>query len=190
MLLFLCFGTIKVSAHDTSTVTPLVEVLREQQARFGYRFNYASETVEGIRVDPPFKGNTFKEALDCIEEYTGLNFTLFEGKLVGIKKHQWRFCGYLKDKNGNEPISNASVYAGTSSTITDEAEFNALSTGWEGIATGNSISIAINIPNLGEFNDTWNLHEVRQSGGERKVDLRFGEDHRLRFKSNCIDNGG
>jgi len=60
---------------------------------------------------------------------------------------------------------------------------------WSSSGDGNNISVVIDIPDLPDFNDTWNLHEIEQQAGENKVDLRLGDD-RLRFESDCIDGGG
>ncbi len=70
-------------------------------------------------------------------------------------------------------------------TLSAETNTNSFSGTWEGNGSGNNISVIINIPNLSDFNATWNLHEIEQN----QVDLRLGDD-RLRFESNCTDNGG
>ena len=59
---------------------------------------------------------------------------------------------------------------------------------WESTGSGQGISVTINIPNLPDFNDTWNLHEIEQESTENQVDLRIGDD-RLRFESDCTNNG-
>ncbi|MGW9685954.1 hypothetical protein [Flagellimonas sp. 2504JD1-5] len=66
-------------------------------------------------------------------------------------------------------VSNTDSFAGT----------------WEASGSANNISVIINIPNLPDFNATWNLHEIQQGD----VDFRLGDD-RLRFKSDCVSNGG
>ena len=70
-------------------------------------------------------------------------------------------------------------------TLSAETNTNSFSGTWEGNGSGNNISVIINIPNLNDFNATWNLHEIEQN----QVDLRLGDD-RLRFESTCTDNGG
>lgn len=55
---------------------------------------------------------------------------------------------------------------------------------WESNGSGNSISVAINITGLTDFNAIWFLHEIQQETSETNVDLRIGDD-RLRFESNC-----
>ncbi|MCX2720334.1 hypothetical protein [Lentiprolixibacter aurantiacus] len=65
---------------------------------------------------------------------------------------------------------------------------NVFSGTWSASGTANSISVQIDIPDLGDFNAVWNLHEI-QTGGETDVDLRVGDD-RLRFESSCSTGGG
>ncbi|WP_299337169.1 hypothetical protein [uncultured Psychroserpens sp.] len=60
---------------------------------------------------------------------------------------------------------------------------------WSASGSGNSISVAIDITGLPDFNDTWNLHEIEQEPGEVEVDLRLGDD-RLEFESDCSTDGG
>ncbi len=72
-------------------------------------------------------------------------------------------------------------------TMTAANNTTSFSGTWESSGLGNNIVVTLNIPNLSDFNATWNLHEIEQNG-ENQVDLRLGED-RLRFESNC-SNGG
>ena len=60
---------------------------------------------------------------------------------------------------------------------------------WSSSGEGNNINVNITIPDLPDFNDDWNLHEITQIPTENKVDLRIGED-RLRFESDCTTGGG
>ena len=76
---------------------------------------------------------------------------------------------------------------GTLSTASNGSTFSGT---WESGGTGNNIAVTINIPNLSDFNDTWNLHEIDENGGQKKVDLRIGDNDRLRFESACSGNGG
>jgi len=54
---------------------------------------------------------------------------------------------------------------------------------WSSTGMGNNIIVTIDILDLSDFNASWRLHEIEQSGGEREVDLRLS-DNRLRFESN------
>lgn len=56
---------------------------------------------------------------------------------------------------------------------------------WFTNGTGNDIMVDINIPGLPYCNLNWRLHEIEQYSGETKVDLRVGDDDRLRYENNC-----
>ncbi|WP_297795549.1 hypothetical protein [uncultured Eudoraea sp.] len=74
-------------------------------------------------------------------------------------------------------------------SLTAESDTDMFTGTWETNGSGNNITVAINIPNLSDFNATWNLHEIDQDSGESDVDLRMGDD-RLRFRTACTNNGG
>ncbi|WP_222983408.1 hypothetical protein [Flagellimonas meishanensis] len=75
---------------------------------------------------------------------------------------------------------------GTLSAVSSTDSFSGT---WETSGSGNSIAVVVNIPNLTDFNATWNLHEIEQNSSESDVDLRLGDD-RLRFRTNCASSGG
>lgn len=74
-------------------------------------------------------------------------------------------------------------------TLTAESSSESFSGTWEINGSGNNIAVIINIPNLSDFNATWNLHEIELDGSESDFDLRMGDDDRLRFESNCTSTG-
>ena len=95
------------------------------------------------------------------------------------------------ERNDQDLEDNYTAYSFnflTDGTLSAETNTNSFSGTWESAGNGNNIAFTINIPNLSDFNAIWNLHEIEQNGGENKVDLRIGDD-RLRFESNCIDDG-
>lgn len=73
-------------------------------------------------------------------------------------------------------------------TLTADSSSESFSGTWESNGSGNNIDVVINIPNLSDFNATWNLHEIDQDASESDVDLRMGDDQ-LRFESNCSGSG-
>ena len=96
------------------------------------------------------------------------------------------------ERNDNDLEDNFVGYVfefNTDGTILVTEGANTFNGTWEASGTGNNISVTINITDLPEFNDTWNLHEIEQEPGEVKVDLRLGDD-RLRFESDCSTTGG
>lgn len=56
---------------------------------------------------------------------------------------------------------------------------------WSTSGTGNNIIVVIDIPALPYCNNNWHLHEIEQSSGETKIDLRVGDDDRLRYENDC-----
>lgn len=56
---------------------------------------------------------------------------------------------------------------------------------WSASGTGNTIDFVIDIPDLTDFNGTWNLHEIEQEFGETEFELEKANDDELRFKSDC-----
>ena len=56
---------------------------------------------------------------------------------------------------------------------------------WSTNGTGNDITVVIDIPDLPLCNNNWRLHEIESVTGETKVDLRVGDDDRLRYESSC-----
>lgn len=73
-------------------------------------------------------------------------------------------------------------------TVTASDGINSYSGTWAASGSANNISIQIDMPDLTDFNATWNLHEI-ETGVEADVDLRLGDD-RLRFESVCSTGGG
>lgn len=55
---------------------------------------------------------------------------------------------------------------------------------WDSSGSANSIVVNINIPSLPDFNNSWNLHEIQESGNAR-VEFRQPNDDRLRLESTC-----
>lgn len=56
---------------------------------------------------------------------------------------------------------------------------------WSTNGTGNDITVVVDIPDLPLCNNNWRLHEIESVTGETKVDLRVGDDDRLRYESTC-----
>jgi hypothetical protein len=88
--------------------------------------------------------------------------------------------------NDNELQENYEDYIfnfGIDSTITVQNGTTTFNGTWSSSGMGNNIIVTIDIPDLSDFNASWRLHEIEQSGGEREVDFRLN-DNRLKFESN------
>lgn len=55
---------------------------------------------------------------------------------------------------------------------------------WSASGSGNNITVTINIPDLPYCNNDWILHEISDYS-DSKIDLRVGNNDRLRYKNNC-----
>ena len=102
---------------------------------------------------------------------------------------------WMVDKLERNNIDLEDIYVGylfnfsSNGTLTVDYSGNQSTGTWTSSGAGNGITVTVDIPDLPDFNDAWNLHEIEQQPGEFKVDLRLGED-RLRFESDCISGGG
>lgn len=95
------------------------------------------------------------------------------------------------ERNDNDLEDNYVGYAfefNSNGTILVTQGSNTFNGTWEASASGNNISVVINVTGLPVFNDTWNLHEIELDDDEFEVDLRLGDD-RLRFESDCQSSG-
>ncbi len=95
------------------------------------------------------------------------------------------------ERNNNDLEDNYVGYTfefNTNGSILVTQGMNTFNGTWSTSGTGNNIDVTINITDLSDFNDTWNLHEIDQDINEVDVDLKLGDD-RLRFESDCQSNG-
>ena len=67
-------------------------------------------------------------------------------------------------------------------TVTENS--NTITGTWSVSGSGNNIDFTIDIPDLPDFNGTWDLHEIEQESGEAEFELYMGNSE-LEFKSNC-----
>jgi hypothetical protein len=98
---------------------------------------------------------------------------------------------WIVDKLERNNIDYDNAYNGylfnffTDGTVTVDYFGTILSGTWSTAGTGNNITVLINIPSLTYCNLNWNLHQIEQGPGETKIDLREGDDDRMRYGSNC-----
>lgn len=70
-------------------------------------------------------------------------------------------------------------------TITVTENGNTITGTWKATGSGNNIQFIIDIPNLPDFNGTWNLQEIERESGESEIEFEKANDDELSFKSNC-----
>jgi len=118
---------------------------------------------------------------DCdIEEIEGLLIECPEWMVDKLERNDQdledNYVGYEFDFQENDVLEvdfNGTIFTGT----------------WDIFDNGDEIEVEIDLPQLTDFNDNWILHEFEEEEDETQIDLRLGDD-RLRFESDCIDNGG
>ncbi|WP_369998759.1 hypothetical protein [Winogradskyella sp.] len=56
---------------------------------------------------------------------------------------------------------------------------------WVANGFGNNLEVIIDVPALPLCNNNWILHEIENCSDETKIDLRVGDDDRLRYENDC-----
>ncbi len=116
-----------LSAQETPENKPLTLVLNELQERFGLRFNYASELIEDVTVPPPNSESSLEEIVEQLRQRTGLDFVVLSQNAISITAKTIRLCGYVRDKDTNEPLPYTTVQSNGKGTVSDEQGFFELS---------------------------------------------------------------
>ncbi len=124
---FLCFSLLLLGlplhAQETQSRVPLEKVLAEITRTLGYRFNYASATVEGIELVPPDGDWSISEVLSYLTDNTGLQFSELPNKFISIQPYLRILCGTVRDGTTRDPLPFATVQSSSGAVITDEAGF-------------------------------------------------------------------
>jgi hypothetical protein len=87
---------------------------------------------------------------------------------------------YLEDQYNGYVFNFAS-----DGTITVTENSNTITGTWSASGSGNNIDFVIDIPDLPDFNNTWNLHEIEQESGYTEIEFKKSNGDELEFKSNC-----
>ena len=112
-----------VTAQETPENKPLTAVLNELQERFGVRFNYASELIEDVTLAPPSGESSLEDIIEQLRQRTGLDFVLLSQNAISITAKAIRLCGYVRDKDTNEPLPYTTVQSKGKGTVSDEQGF-------------------------------------------------------------------
>ncbi|MEL6811707.1 MAG: TonB-dependent receptor plug domain-containing protein [Bacteroidota bacterium] len=122
-LLLLLLGVQSLCSQITSPKVPLSEVLAGLEQQYEKKFNYFEDTVNDILLVAPDTEMTFDEVLEYLRVQTGLIYNPLENDIISVKKPEGEaltLCGYLKDKDTNEPIALATIQSLFNSVVTDE----------------------------------------------------------------------
>ncbi|MAU25917.1 MAG: TonB-dependent receptor [Muricauda sp.] len=115
------------TAQETPETKPLTTILKELQDRYKVRFNYASDLIEDIAVKNINDFTSLRDVINFLRESTGLDFVFLSDNVVSIKAKSTVLCGYVRDKDTNEPLSYTTVQCNGRGTVTNEEGFFELS---------------------------------------------------------------
>jgi hypothetical protein len=116
-----------LTAQETPETKPLTTILKELQDRYKVRFNYASDLIEDIAIKNIDDFTNLGDAINFLRESTGLDFVFLSDNVVSIKAKSTVLCGYIRDKDTNEPLSYTTVQFDGKGTVTNEEGFFELS---------------------------------------------------------------
>ncbi|WP_297692729.1 TonB-dependent receptor plug domain-containing protein, partial [uncultured Eudoraea sp.] len=106
--------------QQTGVNKPLVSILTELQERYQVQFNYASELVEEIRLIQPSENLELKEVIDYLKVQTGLDFVFVSESVLSIKSIHLKLCGYIRDKDTQEPLPYTTVQSNGRGTVSND----------------------------------------------------------------------
>ncbi|MFD2564314.1 TonB-dependent receptor [Aquimarina rubra] len=115
------FFCTNIQGQDADKKQSLTDILITIQNQYNYQFNYEEETVKNIEIVPPVLDFPFQSVIDYLRKQTNLVFTVIDDNFVLIKKRKTTIlvCGYLKDKDSQKPIVNASIQGKRTSTTSN-----------------------------------------------------------------------
>lgn len=99
--------------------------------------------------------------------------------------------GWIVDKLKRNDYNYDDVYNGylfnfdTDGTISVTWDTTTVYGTWSASGIANDITVVIDIPSLPYCNLNWRLHEIKERQSETKIDLREGDDDRLRYYNIC-----
>ncbi|WP_224490070.1 TonB-dependent receptor [Robertkochia flava] len=125
---FLLFpGVIfQASAQETA---PLKSVLITLESRYECRFSYADELIAVFEVIPPSPVSTLQEAMNDLEQQTGLVFKTLDNRIITIAPsipYPETLCGTVTDME-NAPLEGAEIRTLNQRTFTNSDGYFRLS---------------------------------------------------------------
>lgn len=122
ILIFLICNVL--GAQGLQEKKSLKKVINTFEKQHNYTFNYLEETISTVKIIPPSDTLSIEETINYLQEKSGLIFNRLGDKIITItKKDDLVLCGFLKDKDTQEPIVSATIQSLTKSTVSDENGF-------------------------------------------------------------------
>ena len=126
LISFLCFIMFSngLRAQEDNERLTLDVIFGTLEETYGYQFNFAEDSIEGILIKPPQKDLSFNAVLDYLKSTTGLLYVVMDDHFVLVKKKEALIlCGYLKNGEDNEPLVGATIQGLSDATISDASGF-------------------------------------------------------------------
>ena len=126
LISFFCFVvfSFSVKAQEYANEQPLTTVIKTIQEKYGYQFNFAEDSIDGIFIKPPHENLLFQEVLNYLKDETGLLFIIMDDQFVLVKKKETHiFCGYLKNGEDKTPLIGATIQGLNDATTSNENGF-------------------------------------------------------------------
>ncbi|WP_299161289.1 carboxypeptidase-like regulatory domain-containing protein [uncultured Eudoraea sp.] len=109
-----------IFGQQTDVYKPLISILTELQERHKVQFNYASELIEDIQLRQPKTNLELKEVVDYLNAQTMLDFVFVSESVISIKSRPIKLCGYIRDKDTQEPLPYTTVQSNGRGTVTND----------------------------------------------------------------------
>jgi hypothetical protein len=120
-LIAIFFSLINVSSQVEKKSIPLKNILKTISAEHNIIFNYIEDEIAVFSLIPPNKELSLLSKIDYIKTETKLKFTANANRYYTIyndTKLDKPLCGYLIDRETNEPIENAVIIISKSQKTT------------------------------------------------------------------------
>jgi len=120
-LIAIFFSLMNVSSQVEKKSIPLKNILKTISAEHNIIFNYIEDEIAVFSLIPPNKELSLQSKIDYIKMETKLQFTATANRYYTIyndTKLDKPLCGYLIDRETNEPIENAIIIISKSQKTT------------------------------------------------------------------------
>lgn len=119
--ILLLLASLNIYAQEKKPLSQIISTLQEKHK---IKFNYAEDLIDAIFLKPLPKDLSLQEALQYLENNTGLKFIKMDDNFVLVIQKNERFlCGYLKDKESLKPLAFATIQSKQNATVSDENGF-------------------------------------------------------------------
>ncbi len=123
LFIFLFFIPRQKFSQSVQESLPLITILKQAEDKFDCNFTYADADIIEIQVQKPSNNLDLKETINYLRANTPINYIFLSDKniVLSTKTKGFEICGILQSLGDNKVLSNASIRAINSTTISNEA---------------------------------------------------------------------